>query len=54
LRITIASTARSGAVIALLTWFYIGAFVVLLGAALDSELARLRDAGDPSATKSRG
>jgi len=29
-----------GAVIALLTWFYLGAFVVLLGAALDHELRR--------------
>ncbi|MCL4186005.1 MAG: YihY/virulence factor BrkB family protein [Rhodobacteraceae bacterium] len=42
-----------GAVIALLTWFYLGAFVVLLGAALDSELARLGDAGDPAAERPR-
>lgn len=37
-----------GAVIALLMWFYIGAFVVLLGASLNAEMDRLRAATDPA------
>lgn len=37
-----------GAVIALLMWFYIGAFVVLLGACLNAEMDRLRARGNRS------
>lgn len=39
-----------GAVIALLMWLYIGAFVVLLGACLNAEIDRLRAPGTPDQT----